>query len=154
MKSGNLNFLEPSGPLQASNRTALPFTHDLQISHSVDCASWYTCIIKINMMHFSFLIYFSNCLLMMNSYFIQNMQRIDYWNKLRKKSASYWSLLRMSYRLGMCLSHPGCHGYHCHGILSEVSAQTAEPTLEHGCHGYWVCSEWHMHWGRRNNHQA
>jgi len=26
MKSGNLNFLEPSGPLQASNGTALPFT--------------------------------------------------------------------------------------------------------------------------------
>ena len=25
MKSGNLNFLEPSGPLQASNGTALPF---------------------------------------------------------------------------------------------------------------------------------
>jgi len=25
-KSGNLNFLEPSGPLQACNRTALPFT--------------------------------------------------------------------------------------------------------------------------------
>ena len=28
MKSGNLNFLEPSGPLQASNGTALPFTAD------------------------------------------------------------------------------------------------------------------------------
>ena len=26
MKSGNLNFLEPSGPLQASNGTDLPFT--------------------------------------------------------------------------------------------------------------------------------
>jgi len=26
MKSGNLNFLEPSGPLQACNGTALPFT--------------------------------------------------------------------------------------------------------------------------------
>ena len=26
MKSGNLNFLEPSGPLQAYNGTALPFT--------------------------------------------------------------------------------------------------------------------------------
>jgi hypothetical protein len=25
MKSGNLNFLEPSGPLQAYNGTALPF---------------------------------------------------------------------------------------------------------------------------------
>jgi hypothetical protein len=25
MKSGNLNFLEPSGPLQARNGTALPF---------------------------------------------------------------------------------------------------------------------------------
>ena len=27
MKSGNLNFLEPSGPLQACNRTALPCIH-------------------------------------------------------------------------------------------------------------------------------
>ena len=26
MKSGNLNFLEPSGPLHACNGTALPFT--------------------------------------------------------------------------------------------------------------------------------
>ena len=26
VKSGNLNFLEPSGPLQACNGTALPFT--------------------------------------------------------------------------------------------------------------------------------
>ena len=26
MKSGNLNFLEPSGPLQACNGTVLPFT--------------------------------------------------------------------------------------------------------------------------------
>jgi hypothetical protein len=26
MKSGNLNFLKPSGPLQACNGTALPFT--------------------------------------------------------------------------------------------------------------------------------
>ena len=27
-KSGNLNFLEPSGPLRACNRTALPFTYN------------------------------------------------------------------------------------------------------------------------------
>ena len=26
MKSGSLNFLEPSGPIQACNGTALPFT--------------------------------------------------------------------------------------------------------------------------------
>jgi len=26
MKSGNLNFLEPSGPIQACNRTALPIS--------------------------------------------------------------------------------------------------------------------------------
>ena len=30
MKSGNLNFLEPSGPLQACNGTALPFYSSLQ----------------------------------------------------------------------------------------------------------------------------
>jgi len=29
MKSGNLNFLEPSGPLQACNGTDLPFTNYL-----------------------------------------------------------------------------------------------------------------------------
>ena len=28
MKSGNLNFLEPSGPLQACNGTALPFLYE------------------------------------------------------------------------------------------------------------------------------
>jgi hypothetical protein len=27
MKSGNLNFLEPFGPIQACNGTALPFTY-------------------------------------------------------------------------------------------------------------------------------
>ena len=30
MKSGNLNFLEPSGPLQACNGTALPLPLPLQ----------------------------------------------------------------------------------------------------------------------------
>ena len=29
MKSGNLNFLEPSGPLQACNGTALPFLYEI-----------------------------------------------------------------------------------------------------------------------------
>ena len=32
MKSGNLNFLEPSGPLQACNGTALPYLYMLQPS--------------------------------------------------------------------------------------------------------------------------
>ena len=32
MKSGNLKFLEPSGPLQACNGTALPFTFTLVVS--------------------------------------------------------------------------------------------------------------------------
>ena len=31
MKSGNLNFLEPSGPLQACNATALPFLFLIQL---------------------------------------------------------------------------------------------------------------------------
>jgi hypothetical protein len=31
MKSGNLNFLEPSGPLQACNRTALPYKKYLML---------------------------------------------------------------------------------------------------------------------------
>jgi len=30
MKSGNLNFLEPSGPVQACNGSALPFTHTVE----------------------------------------------------------------------------------------------------------------------------
>jgi len=30
MKSGNLNFLEHSGPLQACKGTALPFTNEMQ----------------------------------------------------------------------------------------------------------------------------
>jgi len=33
MKSGNLNFLEPSGPLQARNGTALPYTLKGSKSH-------------------------------------------------------------------------------------------------------------------------
>jgi hypothetical protein len=33
MKCGNLNFLEPSGPLQACNGTALPFTFTLRHEH-------------------------------------------------------------------------------------------------------------------------
>jgi hypothetical protein len=32
MKSGNLNFLEPSGPLQACNGTVLPFLRVLKKS--------------------------------------------------------------------------------------------------------------------------
>jgi len=39
MKSGNRNFLEPSGPLQACNGTALPFTN--QFTHII-CARTYT----------------------------------------------------------------------------------------------------------------
>ena len=45
---------------------------------------------------------YSNCLLMMNSYSIRNMYRTTYWNKLRKKIASCWSLLRM------ITLHSGC----------------------------------------------
>jgi hypothetical protein len=37
MKSGNLNFLEPSGPLQACNGTALPLLlSDKAIHHTRD----------------------------------------------------------------------------------------------------------------------
>ena len=36
---------------------------------------------------------YSNCLLTLNSYSIRNMCRIEYWNELRKKSLSCWSLL-------------------------------------------------------------
>ena len=35
MKSGNLNFLEPSGPLQACNGTALPLPETQNLSSSV-----------------------------------------------------------------------------------------------------------------------
>jgi len=33
MISGNLNFLEPSGPLQACNETALPFVLYCLLTH-------------------------------------------------------------------------------------------------------------------------
>ena len=33
-KSGNLNFLEPSGPVQACNGTALPFNLPMKIPES------------------------------------------------------------------------------------------------------------------------
>jgi len=39
MKSGNLNFLETSGPLQACNGTTLPFTL-WQNSSSIENCSW------------------------------------------------------------------------------------------------------------------
>ena len=35
MKSGNLNFLEPSGPLQACNGTALPFIYPTERTNFV-----------------------------------------------------------------------------------------------------------------------
>ena len=38
MKSGNLNFLEPSGPLQACNRTALPFYTQTMITDGIKTA--------------------------------------------------------------------------------------------------------------------
>jgi len=38
MKSGNLNFLEPSGPLQACNGTALPFYTQTMITESIKTA--------------------------------------------------------------------------------------------------------------------
>jgi len=44
MKSGNLNFLEPSGPLQACNGTALPLPlHEVQVYQRVKhkiCVRW------------------------------------------------------------------------------------------------------------------
>ena len=33
-KSGNLNFLEPSGPVQACNGTALPFIYSILVKFS------------------------------------------------------------------------------------------------------------------------
>jgi len=48
MKSGNLNFLEPSGPLQACNGTAF-----------FDCASLNNLVNKANLVHSFFLVYLS-----------------------------------------------------------------------------------------------
>jgi len=45
MKYGNLNFLEPSGPIQACNGTALPFTSHQHIS--VDDFGWRVNRIKL-----------------------------------------------------------------------------------------------------------
>jgi hypothetical protein len=65
MKSGNLNFLEPSGPLQACNGTALPFFLHGYKSPSKDLFSniqrnLFICVIRTNKMHFYLLIYFNN----------------------------------------------------------------------------------------------
>ena len=60
MKSGNLNFLEPSGPLQACNGTALPYIDSVSFiilfsmqkyglceTHRTDCAaSHHLCAVK------------------------------------------------------------------------------------------------------------
>jgi len=37
MQSGNLNFLEPSGPLQAGNGTAIPLLHLIGVSIIDNC---------------------------------------------------------------------------------------------------------------------
>jgi len=42
MKSGNLNFLEPSGPLQACNGTALPQLEDLGVDMKI-ILKWMYC---------------------------------------------------------------------------------------------------------------
>ena len=44
MKSGNLNFLEPSGPLQACNGTALPYIYkytEIQSTKLFSVALWH-----------------------------------------------------------------------------------------------------------------
>ena len=45
MKSGNLNFLESSGPLQACKGTALPFTAliegEFKTKHNIAVLLWY-----------------------------------------------------------------------------------------------------------------
>ena len=53
MKSGNLNFLETSGPLQACNGTALPFmpkyqkerVRKLTMTHLSLCVVWCVCVV-------------------------------------------------------------------------------------------------------------
>ena len=47
-KSGNLNFLEPSGPLQACNGTALPSENASQVSKSETVDHNYSYTIKLN----------------------------------------------------------------------------------------------------------
>ena len=44
-KSGSLNFLEPSGPVQACNGTALPFTNFSKLS-VVSMGFFIVCVIK------------------------------------------------------------------------------------------------------------
>jgi len=47
MKSGNLNFLEPSGPLQACNGTALPLIPSLGKKSKVECNDDSPCYVYI-----------------------------------------------------------------------------------------------------------
>ena len=42
MKSGNLNFLEPSGPVQASNGTSLYLPFTLSLTSALDVGGWST----------------------------------------------------------------------------------------------------------------
>jgi len=56
MKSVNLNFLEPSGSLQASNGTDLPYTVYITNAHQSSCNVTYSCLI---LMKHSFLYAFS-----------------------------------------------------------------------------------------------
>ena len=64
-KSGNLNFLEPSGPVQTCNGTALPFYHLSYYDPSIEVrklVSFVTVQTSQFSMHIS-LIFFSLCLL-------------------------------------------------------------------------------------------
>jgi hypothetical protein len=47
MKSGNLNFLEPSGPLQACNGTALPLHSYLTANTAFKPSSWCDIVRKV-----------------------------------------------------------------------------------------------------------
>ena len=65
MKSGNLNFLEPSGPLQACNGTALPSTILLFSSNSLASIS----LTLLHTSHFPLLFFYFRCVPAVSSLF-------------------------------------------------------------------------------------
>ena len=116
MKSGNLNFLEPSGPLQACNGTALPFFYYVYLGHPysqfsfehLHCLLRYRFIINLN--YFTSLFYLT-CL-------SSHIQSFCFFITLFSPTRHLKKVKQSHYGPAQVLRVPGCRG-------SRISRQSA-----------------------------
>ena len=107
--SSRLFYLWEKNALYSLNRNLLGLERVWNLCDDNSLASaekWITlCVIRTNKMHYFLLIYFSNHPLPVSNRLTIHHQKVvyciyskhvegDYWNKLREKSSSCWSLLR------------------------------------------------------------